>query len=444
MPNQNITLAGWNAVVHLPASYTANPTKKYPALIFFPGTGEVGTDVNKVKLHGPNAYVEKGWNGNITVDGKTVEFIVVSVQPPSAWTRPQTLKPKLDLLLSQYRIDPKQVNLTGLSNGGWVSNIFATYKPTATDNSYTNYVANIINVQGVIPADRYDATPVYPTNFDVLAQRGVKELGFEQIYDGRYIDVITNRMNSIKAGTGIHIKTQFGNGGHCCWERFYGNKTTEPNKFTIEGQSQNIYEWLARQVLAGTPQPPVNTPPTVNAGVDFTKTLPDNTAWIEAVGQDAEGALVYNWTVKSGTASIAHPNQAATLITNLVEGEVVLEVTVTDVGGLKASDTVRITVLPEPLPEGFFEIKEDMTLDDTHIGKVGLVNSAAQVILNLAFKKASLDSVQIVKESTSILYFRSNSTILNVDGLTETSLVNTTIAIQPLPKDKVLVVGKLK
>ncbi|MEO7044088.1 MAG: hypothetical protein ABI091_02185, partial [Ferruginibacter sp.] len=36
---QVITVAGWNAVVTLPANYNAN--MKYPTLVFFPGTGEV-------------------------------------------------------------------------------------------------------------------------------------------------------------------------------------------------------------------------------------------------------------------------------------------------------------------------------------------------------------------------------------------------------------------
>ena len=75
---------GWNAYVHLPDSYGSG-SKSYPTIIFFPGLGEIGTVASKVISQGPGAYIAQGWNGNVQVDGNTVEFIVISLQTPNAY-----------------------------------------------------------------------------------------------------------------------------------------------------------------------------------------------------------------------------------------------------------------------------------------------------------------------------------------------------------------------
>lgn len=79
-----IKIDGWNAYVHLPANYNST-TSTYPTIIFFPGVGEVGTNAALVINNGPGAYIKQGWNGNVIVDGSTVEFIVISLQPPAQY-----------------------------------------------------------------------------------------------------------------------------------------------------------------------------------------------------------------------------------------------------------------------------------------------------------------------------------------------------------------------
>ena len=41
-----VDVNGWNAYVHLPWDYSANPKTNYPTIIFFPGTGEVGSNAS--------------------------------------------------------------------------------------------------------------------------------------------------------------------------------------------------------------------------------------------------------------------------------------------------------------------------------------------------------------------------------------------------------------
>ena len=118
-------ITGWNAYVHLPATYgTGN--RCYPTIIFFPGLGEVGTNAAAVISNGPGAYIAQGWNGNVLVDGSTVEFIVISLQTPSAYPTEPTINQRIQTIKSLYRVDNNRLYLTGLSHGGWCSTTFVT------------------------------------------------------------------------------------------------------------------------------------------------------------------------------------------------------------------------------------------------------------------------------------------------------------------------------
>ncbi|MEP6582960.1 MAG: hypothetical protein ABJA90_01785 [Ginsengibacter sp.] len=240
-----INVGGWNAYVHLPWDYNANPTTNYPTIIFFPGIGEVGTTASKVIDNGPGAYIAQGWNGNVKIGTDSVKFIVISLQPPSAWPWEVNVDPKIQLLKSLYRIDNKKMHLTGLSMGGWVSTTFVTGDPIGGPYKYASQVATVVEVEGVRPDDNQP----YPQLFNNFASTGGKLLGFEQVNDGRDILTRTNQMDYTKPKAGIYVSTNYSGGGHCCWEQFYGGKGHTPNNFLLDGINQNIYEWMARNPL---------------------------------------------------------------------------------------------------------------------------------------------------------------------------------------------------
>jgi Right handed beta helix region/Secretion system C-terminal sorting domain len=96
----------------------------------------------------------------------------------------------------------------------------------------------------------------------------------------------------------------------------------------------------------------VNIAPSVFAGIDKTITLPTNTTALVASAVDVDGIIVsYEWSKISGPSSflISTPNSSTTLVTNLVAGVYEFKILVADNGGLQASNTVRVIVLP-PLP----------------------------------------------------------------------------------------------
>jgi hypothetical protein len=99
-----------------------------------------------------------------------------------------------------------------------------------------------------------------------------------------------------------------------------------------------------------TPEP--NKAPVAKAGNDVTLTLPDNSTTLNGgTSSDGDGSIAsYVWSRVNGptTFSLAKPNEASTLLNNLVEGTYVFRLTVKDDDGSAASDEVKIVVNPEP------------------------------------------------------------------------------------------------
>lgn len=118
-------------LLYLPDGYEKSD-KKWPLILFLHGSGESGSDLSRVKTHGPPKIVEK----------KSVfPFIVVSPQSPrrGGWDR-YALKALVDEVLANDRVDRDRVYLTGLSMGG--------YGTWALAASYPQYFAAIAPICG--------------------------------------------------------------------------------------------------------------------------------------------------------------------------------------------------------------------------------------------------------------------------------------------------------
>ncbi|MEO5943129.1 MAG: T9SS type A sorting domain-containing protein [Ferruginibacter sp.] len=337
-----LQIGGWNAYVHLPDDYSTT-SKKYPTIIFFPGIGEIGTNASLVISNGPGAYITQGWDGNVNIDGNTVKFIVISLQPPSAFPLEFTMNQKIQLIKSMYRVDSDRLYLTGLSHGGWCSSTFVTGDPYGGPYTYASQIAAVVTVEGMVPDDN---SP-YPNLFDNFAHVGGKYLGFEQMFDGRDTRTVVDRMNSTVPGSGIYISTNFGGGGHCCWASFYGGQGTQPGIWSLGGITQNLYQWLARQSLSNT----TNIPPVVNAGPDQTVTLPTSTTALNGSATDADGTVsFYKWSQVAGpnTATINNNANPFTNVSGLIQGIYTFVLKATDNLGGSAVDSVNVVVNPDP------------------------------------------------------------------------------------------------
>jgi hypothetical protein len=97
----------------------------------------------------------------------------------------------------------------------------------------------------------------------------------------------------------------------------------------------------------------VNNPPTASAGPDQSITAPSSSIALVGSGSDSDGSVAqYQWSQVSGpnTATLSAAASDSTSVTGLIVGSYVFRLTVTDDGGLTASDTLTVTVDPAPVP----------------------------------------------------------------------------------------------
>lgn len=95
-----------------------------------------------------------------------------------------------------------------------------------------------------------------------------------------------------------------------------------------------------------------NRPPVANAGVDRTITLPKDSVHLSGTATDPDNNVTtYAWAVISGPSSYLFndPSVSTPVITGLVQGQYVFELTVTDAKGLSDKDTAVITINAQPI-----------------------------------------------------------------------------------------------
>lgn len=108
-------------LVSVPDDYATSSGKRYPLVIFLHGSGERGSDLEKVKVHGPPKLVAAG---------RKFSFILVAPQCPDgrSWD-PDELNALLNSIERQYRVDRDREYLTGISMGGYGTWALATAQP---------------------------------------------------------------------------------------------------------------------------------------------------------------------------------------------------------------------------------------------------------------------------------------------------------------------------
>ena len=131
----------------------------------------------------------------------------------------------------------------------------------------------------------------------------------------------------------------------------HGQLATARLSWAYPGQTlQVVPQWVLY------PAPPVNQPPTVDAGPDRTITLPAGAA-LNGIARDdglPGSGLTITWSKISGredsaggTVTFTNPNAAVTTATFGADGIYVLRLTVSD-GAVTVSDDVTVTVNPAP------------------------------------------------------------------------------------------------
>lgn len=193
-------------LLYLPKAYDEDKDKKWPVLVFLHGSGERGSDLEKVKIHGPPKLIAKG---------QDFPFIVVSPQCPDGqrWS-PQLLGGMLDEVIAKNRVDQDRIYLTGLSMGG-----FGTWDWAMAEPKRFAALVPICGEGEPRAARSLKHIPIWL--FHGAKDRGVPVAGSQVMYD------------ALKAAGGDPKLTIYPDLEHDSW--------------TVTYENPDLYKWLLEQ-----------------------------------------------------------------------------------------------------------------------------------------------------------------------------------------------------
>jgi predicted peptidase len=191
-------------LLFLPQGYEKSK-ESWPLMMFLHGSGESGTNLAKLKKHGPPKVVESK---------PDFPFILVSPQSHGhGWTN-QTLMALLDSVASQYRVDRNRIYLTGLSMGG-----FGTWSLAAAHPEKFAAIVPICGGGNTNDAKKLAALPIWVFH-------GAKD---PTVPVARSREMVA----AIKAAGGRIKYTEYPEAMHDCWTQTYDNA--------------ELYKWLLAQ-----------------------------------------------------------------------------------------------------------------------------------------------------------------------------------------------------
>jgi predicted peptidase len=178
-------------LLYLPDDY-GKIDKQWPVMMFLHGAGESGSDLSKVKKHGPPKISE----------AKKFQFIVMSPQSPGMGWQVEGLNQLLDDILAKYKCDQDRVYLTGLSMGGNGTWKFATEH-----------------------GDRFAAIAPMATGADANQAAKFKNLPVWAFYGAKDkaqgLETSQKMIKAIQEAGGKAKLTVYPDAGHDCWTEAY-------------------------------------------------------------------------------------------------------------------------------------------------------------------------------------------------------------------------------
>ena len=194
-----------NYILHVPK----NTKDKKPLIVFLHGSGEKGTDIEKVKIHGPLKYLK-----NHELDG----YVLVPQCPENEYWDSEVLYQLILKVEKENNIDASRIYLTGLSMGGWGAWNLAFAHP--------EIFAALVPIAG------------YVDRIPVIENCKIASIP-TRIFHGLLDDVVTYEysvwMYKKLKDCSVDIElTLFDDANHDSWSRVYDN--------------QEIYDWMFKQV----------------------------------------------------------------------------------------------------------------------------------------------------------------------------------------------------
>lgn len=197
-------------VLHRPA----NLKEKKPLIVFISGDGEKGTDLEKVKIHGPLKYL------------KTHELDAYVLAPQCKEDENWNIESINELILKiqkENKIDPNRIYVTGLSSGGWAAWNLAL--------SYPDKFAAIVPISGFVDLIELESACKI-ANIPTRIFHGLLD-------DVVKVDYAISIYKELKKCNAPDVQlTIFDDAGHDSWTRVYDNP--------------EIYDWMFKQIKTNT------------------------------------------------------------------------------------------------------------------------------------------------------------------------------------------------
>ena len=345
------------ALLWLPDDYAANPTKKYPLLIFLHGAGEgTSTNISQVLNTSLPQLISQGLKpyGIDPNTGETVKYIIVSPHAAkSSWSYQFThVKNILPNIEANYRVDVNRVIISGLSAGG-----YGTW--TVISDADVNWLKT--NITAIVPISTAEIEPEREAKLGNAAKGDVAVWAICGTADSHWTGAERYKQLVDAAGpTKPNVLIGVAGASHtsAAWTPPYTQEYTGFN-------GKNLWSRMLDYSRSGTQPPPTTPPanqsPVAKAGNDVNITLPTNSTQVSgSASSDPDGSVAsYSWARISGPTqySISNSNIVNPLISNLVAGAYVFRLTVADNNGATATDDITInvnssTTPPPPPPSG--------------------------------------------------------------------------------------------
>jgi len=191
--------------LHIPS----NIKEKKPLIIFLHGSGERGTDIEKVKVHGPFKYL------------KTHEldsYILAPQCPENEYWNEEVLYRLILKIQKENNIDSNRIYLTGLSMGAWGAWNLAFAHPET--------FAALVPIAGFV-----DRVPmIEDCKIKAIPIRIFHGL-LDDVVNVDYSITIYKKLKSCNADVQLTI---FDDAGHDSWSKVYDNP--------------EIYDWMFKQI----------------------------------------------------------------------------------------------------------------------------------------------------------------------------------------------------
>lgn len=331
-------------IVSLPLGYAANPTKKYPLLVFCHGKGARGngsqSSLTLLMNDAPGSIpplVNSGtFPSSFIVNEQEFSFIIVAAQHPVSDAKgPAIIGAMIDTAKALYRVDEERVYLTGLSLGGNFLNRFIS----DAVSSANKIAASLLVCPSLVDPSKI---PYFSSKADVIGSSNLPVWiisNFGDAYTPRanlklYTDTLNLYSPKLNPAAKLTIfdSAQTASDPHASgWITAYNPQNT--------WDGLNVYQWMLQYTSKKL---------VANAGPDQAITLPKDTV-ITVDGNKSmarQGRITtWLWSKISGPSggTITNPADSITTIKALGPGKYTFELKITHTNGSTARDTIIVS-----------------------------------------------------------------------------------------------------